>query len=80
MTCLSGHSSSIYNLAINAFFFSQTSDDIEVFILVDRIGGKDRTVEVKAELSQWGENETDGRVRGRVEVYVERGEREKERE
>lgn len=36
MTCLRGHSSSIYNLAMTAFFFSQTSEDIEVFIL--RIG------------------------------------------
>jgi hypothetical protein len=33
MTCLSGHSSSIYNLAITAFFFSQTSEDMEVFML-----------------------------------------------
>lgn len=38
MTCLSGHSSSIYNFAINAFFFSHTSDDIEVFILVESRG------------------------------------------
>jgi hypothetical protein len=33
MTCFNGHSSSIYNFAINAFFFSHTSDEIEVFIL-----------------------------------------------
>jgi hypothetical protein len=33
MTCFNGHSSSIYSFAINAFFFSHTSDEIEVFIL-----------------------------------------------
>lgn len=33
MTCFKGHSSSIYNLEINAFFFSHTSDEIEVFII-----------------------------------------------
>lgn len=33
MTCLRGHSSSMYNLAIKAFFFSQISEEMEVFIL-----------------------------------------------
>lgn len=33
MTCFNGHSSSMYNLAINAFFFSHTSEEIDVFIL-----------------------------------------------
>ena len=32
MTCFKGHSSSIYNFAIRAFFFSHTSEDIEVFM------------------------------------------------
>lgn len=32
MTCLSGHSSSLYSLAIKALFFSQTSEGIEFFI------------------------------------------------
>lgn len=36
MTCLRGHSSSIYNLAIKAFFFSHTSDEMEVFMVVNR--------------------------------------------
>jgi hypothetical protein len=31
---LRGHSSSLYSLAIKAFFFSHTSDGIEVFISV----------------------------------------------
>jgi hypothetical protein len=35
MTCFNGHSSSIYNLAINAFFFSHTSEEMEVFIVVE---------------------------------------------
>jgi len=33
MTCFNGHSSSMYNLAIKAFFFSHTSEEIDVFIL-----------------------------------------------
>lgn len=37
MTCFKGHSSSIYSLAMMAFFFSQTSDEIDVFIMGDMI-------------------------------------------
>lgn len=33
ITCFKGHSSSIYNLAIRAFFFSHTSEEIEVFMV-----------------------------------------------
>lgn len=33
MTCFKGHSSSIYNRAINAFFLSQTSEEMEVFMM-----------------------------------------------
>lgn len=39
MTCLRGHSSSLYSFAIKAFFFSHTSDGIEVFI---SLKGKER--------------------------------------
>lgn len=62
ITCLRGHSSSIYNFAINAFFFSHTSDDIEVFILVDRVGEKGQDGEEKTELSQERWKITDSQV------------------
>lgn len=41
MTCFSGHSSSLYNRAINDFFFSHTSDGMEVFITHSRARGRE---------------------------------------
>jgi hypothetical protein len=42
MTCFKGHSSSIYNLEINAFFFSHTSEEMEVFIIDAQSRGVER--------------------------------------
>lgn len=75
MTCFSGHSSSIYNLAINAFFFSHTSDDIEVFILVlvGRVGEREITGKRRPNCHSGENNKPDDRVQGGVEVLERRG-------
>lgn len=72
MTCFKGHSSSIYNFEINAFFFSHTSDEMDVFIIdAQSRGGWKGGVEIVHE--DRGDQQKTDRKRARQRLlYVKR--------